>query len=271
MTSTIKKIIKKILNNSNKSNINLVDTFPTFIPNSKGSYKYLEKIIVQNINNSIKAINNLKSKEINFYLKTSDFPDTINAQNLKDLLDNSGSDKANHHDYHKVYSYIIEDIQNVKNILEIGIGTTNPNVVSNMGTHGKPGASLIAFSEFLQNANIYGADIDKEILFTENNIKCFHIDQLDIETFKVLDQIKFDLIIDDGLHAQIANLNTLKFAMENLSKGGWFVVEDIPDYSLDTWEIVCRLLNEEHFVRIVKSTKSFLFICKIKSKEKSLF
>ena len=222
---------------------------------------------MQNINNTIKAINNLKPKEINFYLKTSDFPDTINAKNLKNLLDNSGSDKANYHDYHKVYSYIIEDIQNVKNILEIGIGTTNPNIVSNMGTHGKPGASLIAFSEFLQNANIYGADIDKEILFTENNIKCFQIDQLDIETFKVLEKIKFDLIIDDGLHAQIANLNTLKFAMENLSKGCWFVVEDIPDYSLDTWEIVCNLLNDKHYVRIVESTKHFMFICKINSKE----
>lgn len=57
--------IKKILNNFSKSNINLVDTFPSFIPNSKGSYKSLEKIIVQNINNSIKAINNLKSKKIN--------------------------------------------------------------------------------------------------------------------------------------------------------------------------------------------------------------
>ena len=266
MINKIKKF-NKFFNNSNKSKFNLLDTFPSFVPNSKGSYKSVEKIIIQNINNSISAINNLKSNVINFYLKTSDFPDTINAKNLKNLLDNSGSDKANHHDYHKVYNFIIEDIHNIKNILEVGMGTSNSNIVSNMGTHGKPGASLIAFSKFLQNANIYGADIDKEILFSKRNIRCFYVNQLEVETFEVLKKIKFDLIIDDGLHAQIANLNTLKFAMENLSRGGWFVVEDIPKYALNTWEIVCNLLNDKHYVRIVESTKHFMFICKINSKE----
>ena len=45
------------------------------------------------------------------------------------------------------------------------MGTNNPNLVSTMGSSGRPGASLYAFKEYLPNAIIYGADIDKDILF----------------------------------------------------------------------------------------------------------
>ena len=34
-----------------------------------------------------------------------------------------------------------------------------------MGKNGTPGASLKAFKEYLPNTNLYGADVDKDILF----------------------------------------------------------------------------------------------------------
>ena len=44
---------------------------------------------------------------------------------------------------------------------------------------GKPGASLRVWRDYFPNAIIYGADIDKDILFAEERIKTFYIDQLD--------------------------------------------------------------------------------------------
>ena len=45
----------------------------------------------------------------------------------------------------------------------------------------------------------------------------FYLDQNNIESYnnKIIDQKYFDLIIDDGLHMQSANLNTLFFSLEN--------------------------------------------------------
>ena len=35
------------------------------------------------------------------------------------------------------------------------------------------------WKEYFSNAEIYGADIDKNVLFFENRIKTYHVDQLD--------------------------------------------------------------------------------------------
>lgn len=87
-----------------------------------------------------------------------------------------------------------------------------------MGSSARPGASLYAFKEYLPNANIYGCDIDKDILFENEGIKTCFVDQLDSTTFENISnsfgKIKYDLIIDDGLHSIGANLNTLLFALK---------------------------------------------------------
>ena len=84
----------------------------------------------------------------------------------------------------------------------------------------------------MPRARIYGADIDRDILFEEDRIKTAFVDQLDPSTLDalpgLLGQPSFDVIIDDGLHAIGANLNTLLFAMKHLNVGGYYVCEDIP-------------------------------------------
>lgn len=77
----------------------------------------------------------------------------------------------------------MNEITHQKNILEIGLGTNDPTLVSSMGSGGRPGPSLYAFKQYLPNANIYGADIDKDILFNEERINTCYVDQLDIKTF----------------------------------------------------------------------------------------
>ena len=100
-----------------------------------------------------------------------------------------------------------------------------------MGVNGKPGASIKAFRDYLPNSQIYGSDIDKDILFKEDRIDTCYVDQMDIESFKHLTHsfgiIKYDVIIDDGLHSIAANFNTLLFALDNIAKNGWIIIEDI--------------------------------------------
>jgi len=136
-------------------------------------------------------------------------------EKLGSLFTFHGSDKATIHDYYLIYASIINDIQNPNiKIFEIGLGTNNTDVVSTMGTNGKPGASLRAFRDYIDDSYIYGADFDHRILFEEKRIKTFFVDQTNPKTFSDLSKkinLEFDLMIDDGLHSPNANLNSLAF------------------------------------------------------------
>ena len=131
-----------------------------------------------------------------------------------------------------------------------------------MGKFGKPGASLRAFSQYFPNSEIFGADVDKNILFNSENIKTFYLDQNDISTFdhKLIENKKFDLIIEDGLHMQSANLNTLRFSLDRLNENGILVIEDIPSLALDTWKIVATLLGDPFDLEIVQCIDNFVVI-----------
>ena len=135
-------------------------------------------------------------------------------QILTDLMNLHGSDKGgknNHHNYSDYYSELFyNNKNNIKNFLEIGLGSNNTNIPSNMGSDGIPLASLRAWKDFFKNANIFGADIDKNILKNEDRIKTFYVDQTDPKSIKeMFEKIgikKFDIILEDGLHEFNANL-----------------------------------------------------------------
>ena len=154
---------------------------------------------------------------------------------LTELMNFYGSDKGgrnNHHNYTNYYSEIFfNKKENIKNFLEIGLGTNNIKVASNMGKNGSPLASLRAWRDYFKNANIYGADIDKDILLNENRIKTFYVDQTNPKTIKELffkiGVKKFDIIIEDGLHEYNANICFFENSIEYLEKNGIYVIEDI--------------------------------------------
>ena len=68
--------------------------------------------------------------------------------------------------------------------------------------------------DYFPNANVYGADIDKDILFSEERIKTFYIDQLNPSSIKdfweKVNTKDFDLIVDDGLHTFKAGITLFK-------------------------------------------------------------
>jgi hypothetical protein len=184
------------------------------------------------------------------------------ASRLRELFNKYGSDKSHTHHYEYVYGSILKNPAAVSSILEIGLGTNNPDVVSHMGVAGRPGASLRAFRDFLPNATIYGADLDTRILFQEDRIKTFFVDQTDPASFEALGKEigeYLDLIIDDGLHSPNANLAVLLFALKKLKPGGRFVAEDIPDRALPVWQVVSALMPAEYKCSLASAGGANLF------------
>ena len=259
-----------------KTSLNLLTTFSSFKPHGNQDYESFVPLVVQNINEIIPKITQIAEfEEKNKILTYSIFYDQKkhkNTEKIKDKLSQNleicGSDKVRNN-YHLIYSCILKDIEHPYNILEIGLGTNDPKVVSSMGLSGKPGASIKGFKDTFTKSKIYGADIDKKILFSEERIKTFFVDQNNLETFKnITDNVndKFDLIIDDGLHYQLSNLNTLLFAFNNLKKDGYFVIEDIGVWTIDTWKIVNKLIPNNFESQIIEMTDSnFVFLLHNKS------
>ena len=132
--------------------------------------------------------------------------------------------------------------------MEIGLGTNNINVMSNMSEFGKPGASLRAFRDYLPESKIIGLDIDKTILFSEERIETMFYDQHDPENFLKLNSNlfgKIDIIIDDGLHSIIANLNSIKLAKKLLKPKGYLIIEDIGLDSINLFVLCFEFLSNE--------------------------
>ena len=159
------------------------------------------------------------------------------------LCDQYGSDKGSltleghlypwpAHTYADFYYQLFAHTRNTfLKVFECGLGTNNPSLASSMGIKGKPGASLRMWRDFFPNAMVYGADIDRDILFSEERIKTFYVDQLNPTVIKELWQsmgeTNFDLIIDDGLHTFEAGSTLFTHSIEHLSPFGVYIIEDV--------------------------------------------
>ena len=272
MFTKLKLIIRKITRkNEFQSKLNLIETFSNFKPHGNQPYNKFEDLIIKNINQIIPKISHLSERkkpveivQIDEFFRMNKHNETMKIfDSLEKSFNFFKSDKAINK-YHKIYSVILKHLDQDIRIFEVGMGTNNPNIVSSMGINGSPGASLKSFKNTFTNALVYGADIDREILFSENRINTVFIDQNDLKTFENIKEAtlqKFDLIIDDGLHYQLSNLNTLIFALENLNKNGYFIIEDIGLWTLDTWKIVQNLLANNFSSTIIQMTdNNFVFL-----------
>ena len=134
------------------------------------------------------------------------------------------------------------------NILEIGLGTQNPNAASCMCSQFTVGSSIRAYKEFFPQSQIYGADIDRDTLFSEDRIQTTYVDQLQPDTFEEMHRVfgspSYDIFIEDGLHSFVASLNSLNFALKCTKKGGVIILEDLTNtqniWSLMTTALIAR-------------------------------
>lgn len=249
---------------------------PLYRPYSGGTYSQRAPLAIQSINDflpSLVAFGRTIGHRRAAAMTDTEYAEANgkgNAAELDALLTRYGSDKATKHSYHRVYASVLARCGTDRpfNLLEIGLGTNMVDVVSNMGLSGHPGASLRAFRDFLPNASIYGADVDRRVLFREDRIETFYVDQTDRQSFVELGGNlpgEFDVMIDDGLHLPTANLNSLSFFLSRLRLGGFAIIEDVPVTAEDLWHLVANMLPQSYEACIVRSGPSLLFVVERKA------
>ena len=127
-----------------------------------------------------------------------------------------GTDKAYFHLFTEFYNDYFELFKNKPiNILEIGIFE---------------GKSILMLKEFFPLATIYAIDINpsRVNLKLGDNIHNYLCSQDDCEKLKLLfNNIKFDIIIDDGSHMTSHQQISLGFMFPYLNKKGIYICEDL--------------------------------------------
>jgi hypothetical protein len=240
--------------------------FPMFWPNSAGSTKVKKRIAFETLDGIFVSLARFSNYEVISVEKFRELSDPrIEYGKLDQLLRLYGSDKSISHDYEKIYEVLFSNCEAVTKVFEVGIGSPNLKIISNMGSDGKPGASLRAFRDFFPNAEIIGADIDKEILYSEERISTYYLNQLHMESFVDLSKSAgsgFDLVIDDGLHAIDANLNVLYFFIPLLKQGGYAVIEDIPKAATSFWLMMIDHLKDSGDSWLIDTKGGLLFVFK---------
>ncbi|KQN21228.1 hypothetical protein ASE86_14735 [Sphingomonas sp. Leaf33] len=157
----------------------------------------------------------------------------VRANDLCRMMAGHGSDKGiGWHTYTPFYDALFHTLKNSATaVFEIGLGSNDEDIASNMGTHGRPGASLRGWRDYFPHAQIYGADVDRKTLFTDARIATFFVDQCDPASFDALwadtGDVRFDVFVDDGLHTPEAARITWDKAAERVAPGGYYVVEDV--------------------------------------------
>lgn len=171
---------------------------------------------------------------------------------LIDLIDNSLTDKNTSHSYISTYERLFSSKKMLKNnILEIGIGEPKQNKEN--------GGSIKLWHDYFPNSTIYGLDIHdisnvNDIIKNNDKIKLFtSINAYDvtfIENTFIKNDIRFDILIDDGPHTLDSMIFFVKHYLHLLNEKGILVIEDIPDIK---WiNILIQNIPEEYrkFIQI---------------------
>lgn len=266
LVATKRKMARYVVRNDSWR---VLDGLPTFRPNSAGDRQTLAALTMLAAHQTVPLMLQLVEHaggdvlaltDIETYGSASRHPDDVGF--LGALFDQYGSDKASDHNYHLFYAGAFENRSTVRRVLEIGVGTQNPSIVSTTGRAGRPGASLRAFREFFPSAQIFGADVDRGVLFVEDRISTCYVDQTDQASFMALSDLTgddLDLIIDDGLHAPNANLTVLVYALDHLAVDGWVVIEDIAAEAVPLWQVVGALMPTTYACELLQARGGVIF------------
>lgn len=170
---------------------------------------------------------------------------------LCSIMDRNGSDKGpvNHH-YTKFYSSLFDSFRDREfDFFELGIGTRNPHLASNMcfGNF-TPMGSQRAWREFFPKAQVYAADIDRDILINEDRIKTFWVNQLDRYAIREMwSKVgNVDVIVEDGNHTFESNYTFFDESFSHLRPGGIYVVEDSNTPTTERFKSIFPELLKKH-------------------------
>lgn len=141
---------------------------------------------------------------------------------LAELFNKYKCDKASKHSYDVVYEAEFQGMRNLPiNFLEIGIFKGN---------------SIQAWLDFFPKATIYGIDTFQRIdpknipVLKHERVKWLRADSTKEATRDLVEtvwnDVKFDIILDDGLHTPRANGQTFLHFYNFLKDDGMYLIED---------------------------------------------
>ena len=158
---------------------------------------------------------------------------------LSKLAAKYGTDKCPQigHSYTPYYYDMFKDRRkDIKKVLEIGVGVKIlPLYVplrehKNMPNWKDVGASLYMWRDFFPNAQIYGIDNKKDLIFKDERIQTFLCDQTDkpglVKLIKKIGK-DIDIVIDDGSHIQEDAIVSFLTLMPLLKKSVTYIIEDV--------------------------------------------
>jgi len=179
------------------------------------------------------------------------------------------------HTYTPHYHDLLNSKRNeIKICLEIGIGNTKlmSPLTNKMYV---PGASLRMWRDYFINAQIIGADILESVLFSEERISTYLLDQSSNESLEnliVSIGTQVDLIIDDGSHIEDHMIKSFMILWKIIKMNGLYIIEDInisffdriknlPN-ELNLVDAMCILaykgnLQDDNFIVFKKETQNF--------------
>jgi hypothetical protein len=170
--------------------------------------------------------------------------------NLFELVEKYGTDKTLS-GYTPTYDKLFTPIKDkVTSVLEIGLGTLDPSIPSSfvgntrLYDYYKQGGSLRVWRDFFPNADVYGVDIAKDCMFSEDRIKTFLFDSSTKDYCDYyLNNLEFDIIIDDGNHDPKYQVQTLRNLLPKVKDNGIYVIEDLGGYPGNE-ELLVEYLDE---------------------------
>ena len=141
---------------------------------------------------------------------------------LIELGTHYGTDKVEHN-YMPFYQTRFDPIQSRPiALLEIGI---------------MDGASLRTWRDYFEHGRVFGVDIDPDMLFEEDRIKCFEADQSGESRLQEIAEETgpLDIVIDDGSHCGRHHVVSFNALWPFVKSGGWYCIEDCQSIFNDCW------------------------------------
>ena len=157
--------------------------------------------------------------------------------NLSNLIDNTKTDKNTTHSYLEVYEMLFKEKQNTAtNILEIGI---------------QSGGSIKLWHDYFTRAIIYGVDIQrvKNTCPEIRNKSRIILGSFDAYSKEFINNemnklnVKFDIMIDDGVHTLESMIFFIEKYLPMLKDDGIFIIEDVA--SIDWIDTLTNIVPNE--------------------------
>lgn len=144
---------------------------------------------------------------------------------LEQLVDNSRTDKNTRHSYLPLYQQLLlSKKETAKNVLEVGV---------------YDGGSINLWSDFFENANIYGLDIiasnnawadlkSNPRITLHTGIDAYNNDFF-VENF-LNKNIKCDFMLDDGPHTLESMIKFIRMYSQIMTDDGILIIEDVQSW-----------------------------------------